>query len=107
MNYQFVLGDPRVFAGVVLILGGLASVASGRAVALGWRSLWLMPLYGLPLAFAMRFLCWSLFGEPLAAPLAALLAYGWTLCAQGVAWRLTHAALVKRQYPWLQSAGKS
>jgi hypothetical protein len=103
MNPNFVIGDPRVFVGVTLILGGLASVASGRAVALGWRWLWLMPLYGLPLAFALRFLCWSLFGEPLAAPFAALIAWGWAVFAQALAWRLTHAALVKRQYPWLAS----
>ncbi len=101
MNSDFVIGDPRVFVGVTLVLGGLASYASGRAVARNWRPLWLLALYGLPLAFAMRFLQWSLFGEKLDAPVAALIAYGWSLCAQGVAWRVTHSALVKRQYPWL------
>ncbi|MGO9943387.1 MAG: DUF6867 family protein, partial [Rhodoblastus sp.] len=99
MNSDFVIGDPRVFVGVTLVLGGLASYASGRAVARNWRPLWLLALYGLPLAFAMRFLQWSLFGEKLDAPVAALIAYGWSLCAQGVAWRVTHSALVKRQYP--------
>jgi hypothetical protein len=98
---EFILGDPRVFIGVTLILGGLASFAAGRAVAKNWKPLWLLPLYGLPLAFALRFLCWSLFGEPLDAPVAALIAYGWSLFAQGVAWRVTHNALVRRQYPWL------
>jgi hypothetical protein len=49
----------------------------------------------------MRFLHWSLFGEPLAAPAAALVAYAWTLAVQGLAWRSTHGALVKKQYPWL------
>jgi hypothetical protein len=102
---DFIIGDPRVFVGVTLILGGLASFAAGRAVARNWRPLGLLALYGLPLAFAMRFLHWSLFGEPLAAPMAALIAYAWTLCAQGVAWRITHAALVKRQYPWLARQG--
>ncbi len=101
MNTDFVIGDPRVFLGVTLILGGLASVAAGRAVAKTWGPLWLLPLYGAPLAFALRFLHWSLFGEPLDAPVAALIAYAWTLCAQGLAWRVTHGALVKRQYPWL------
>ncbi len=96
-----IVGDPRVFIGVTLFLGGLASVASGRAAALTWRPLWLLPLYGLPLAFAMRFLHWSLFGEPLAAFGAALVAYAWSLVAQGLAWRFAHGALVRRQYPWL------
>jgi hypothetical protein len=98
---SFIMGDPRVFIGVTLVLGGLASVASGRAVALGWRSLWLMPLYGLPLAFAMRFLSWALFGEPLAAPFAALLPFVWSVSVQALTWRLVHAALNRRQYPWL------
>lgn len=102
MSEIFLIGDPRVFIGVTLVLGGLASFAAGRAVALTWRPLWLLPLYGLPLAFAMRFLHWSLFGEPLAAPLAALIAYGWSLLVQGLAWRFAHDALVKRQYPWLR-----
>jgi branched-chain amino acid transport system ATP-binding protein len=102
LNEAFVIGDPRVFIGVTLVLGGLASVASGRAVALTWRPLWLLALYALPLAFAMRFLQWSLFGEPLTAPGAALLAYGWSLAVQGLAWRLVHGALVRRQYPWLK-----
>jgi hypothetical protein len=101
LNSSFIIGDPRVFIGVTLVLGGLASFASGRAVARNWRPLWLLALYGLPLAFAMRFLQWSLFGEPLAAPFAALVAYAWTLFAQGVAWRIAHGALVRRQYPWL------
>jgi hypothetical protein len=49
----------------------------------------------------MRFLHWSLFGEPISAPFAALVAYGWTIAVQFLAWRTAHGALVKRQYPWL------
>ena len=49
----------------------------------------------------MRFLHWSLFGEPLGAPVAALIAYGWTLAVQGLSWRSAHGALVRRQYPWI------
>jgi hypothetical protein len=101
VNADFVIGDPRVFIGVTLILGGLASFAAGRAVARNWRPLGLLALYGLPLTFAVRFLHWSLFGEPLAAPLAALIAYAWMIFAQGLAWRIAHDALVRRQYPWL------
>jgi hypothetical protein len=104
LNETFLFGDMRVFIGVTMILGGLASFAAGRALALSWKPLGLLPLYGLPLAFATRFLHWALFGEPLAAPIAALIAYGWVLAVQGVAWRLVHGALVRRQYPWLNRA---
>ena len=94
-------GDPRVFVGVTLVLGGLASVASGRAVALTWRPLWLLLLYGLPLAFAMRFLHWSLFGEPLARRRAGADRLRLVAGRPGLAWRFAHGALVRRQYPWL------
>jgi hypothetical protein len=97
----FVIGDWRVFVGVTLVLGGLASFASGRAVARAWRPLWLLPLYALLLAAAIRFLHWSLFREPLAALPAALIAYGWSLAVQGLSWRLAHGALMRRQYPFL------
>lgn len=96
----FATGDLRVFIGVTLVLGGLASFASGRAVARAWRPLWLLPLYGLLLALAMRFLHWSLFQESL-TPLPALAAYGWSLVAQGVAWLLARRAMMRRQYPWM------
>ena len=98
---DFVIGDIRVFVGVTLVLGGLAAFAAGRAVALSWRPLALLALYAAPLAFALRFLHWSLFGEPLGAPLAALIAYAWCLAAQVVSWRLAHNKLIRRQYPWL------
>jgi hypothetical protein len=98
---DFVIGDFRVFLGVTLALGGLASFAAGRAVARAWRPLWLLPLYALYLAAAMRFLCWSLFQEPLFAPLPALAAYGWSLFVQGASWFAAHRALMRRQYPWM------
>jgi hypothetical protein len=98
---DFLMGDWRVFVGVTLVLGGLASVAAGRAVALSWRPLALLGLYAAPLAFGLRFLHWSLFGEPLDAPVAALIAYVWCVAVQGVSWRLAHDDRMRRQYPWL------
>ncbi|MCW2273980.1 hypothetical protein GJ654_07705 [Rhodoblastus acidophilus] len=98
---DFWIGDWRVFVGVTLVLGGLASLASGRAVARAWRPPTLLLLYGLFLAAAMRFLHWSLFQEPLFAPYAALLAYAWSLFAQGLSWLVAHRARMRRQYPWI------
>ena len=94
------IGDWRVFLGVTLVLGGLASFASGRAVARAWNRPTLLLLYGLFLAAALRFLHWSLFQEPLGAPGAALIAYGWSLAIQGLSWRLAQRALMRRQYPF-------
>jgi len=101
------IGDPRVFIGVTLILGGLGAFASGRAVARSWRPVWLLALYALPLACALRFLHWSLFGENIGAPLAALLAYGWVLAVEALAWRLMRAAMMRRQYPWTRPQGQA
>jgi hypothetical protein len=97
----FVIGDWRVFLGLTLVLGGLASFASGRAVARAWSRPTLLLLYGLFLAAAVRFLHWSLFQEPLGAPGAALIAYGWSLAIQGLSWRLAQRALMRQQYPFL------
>jgi hypothetical protein len=98
---DFIIGDWRVFVGVTLVLGGLASFASGRAAAVAWSRPTLLLLYAVFLAAAMRFLHWSLFQEPLGAPLAALVAYGWSLAAQGASWLAARRALMRRQYPWL------
>ena len=98
---DFLIGDWRVFVGVTVVLGGLAGIASGRAVALAWRPPALLLLYGLFVALATRFLHWSLFQEPLTAPRAALLAYSWSLAAQGLSWLIAHRALTRRQYPWM------
>lgn len=100
-------GDLRVFIGVTLTLGGLGAFAAGRAVARSWRPVWLLALYALPLTFALRFLQWSLFGENIGAPLAALLAFGWVLLVEAMAWRLTRAAMMRRQYPWTLPQGKA
>lgn len=104
MTGIYVIGDAKVFFGVTLVLGGLAAFASGRSVARGWRPPALLALYAVPLAFATRFLHWSLFGEPIFAPAPALIAYSYALAVEGLGWRLAHDALVRRQYPWLAAA---
>ena len=49
------------FIVLTVILGGSAAWMSGRAVARNWRALWLLGLYCLFLALAVRFLHFALF----------------------------------------------
>ena len=90
-----------VFLGVTVVLCGFAAFATGRALAGTWRPIWWTVPYCLLLALVGRFLQWSLFdGELLsltgyAVDAAVLTAVGL------VAYRVTQAARMVRQYPWL------
>ncbi len=101
MNESFLTGDVWVFVGLTLTLGGVAAFAAGRSLAQNWGPLWLLALYALPLCFGLRFLHWSLFAEPLDAPYAAALAYGWVLAVESLGYRMTRVAMMARQYPWI------
>ncbi len=50
-----------LFALVTLMMGGGAGFMTGRAIAQTWRPFWIMPLYGLLLACAIRFIHFALF----------------------------------------------
>ncbi len=54
-----------VFLLVTLILGGGAAWLAGRAIALTWRPLWQVVVYGFILGGAVRFIHFSLFGGTL------------------------------------------
>lgn len=56
-----------VFLLMTLVLGGAAGVATGRALAKTWRPYWQILLYMIPLAGAVQFLHYALFGEPFLA----------------------------------------
>jgi hypothetical protein len=89
-----------IFVGVTVVLGGLASVATGRAVAKTWRRPAQLGFYVLLIALAVRFLSFALFAAPLlcleclARDLLVLLAVGFT------AYRLVRTRQLARQYPW-------
>lgn len=90
-----------IFILVTLVIGGAAAVASGRAVADGWRSPWLLPVYAGLLGLGVRFIQFSVFEQPLfslsnyAIDVCILLAF----CVMG--YRLRRATQMTSQYPWL------
>lgn len=86
---------------VTVILGGGAAYLVGRAVALTWRPLPTLVGYLLLLDCAVRFIHFALFGGMLLAPASFLLDLALLLAAGGLGYRVTRAAQIVRQYPWL------
>jgi hypothetical protein len=86
------------------VLGGAAAFATGRALALTWRPLWQALAYMIPLAAAVRFLHYALFGEDILAVGPALLAFLILLGAAAAAFRLMQAGQMVRQYPFAYKA---
>jgi hypothetical protein len=66
MSFLYETGDYGIWSFLVLtvFLGGVAALATGRALALTWRPLWQCILYSGPLALAIAFLHFALFEEP-------------------------------------------
>ncbi|MDR3421550.1 MAG: hypothetical protein P4L80_09975 [Xanthobacteraceae bacterium] len=83
------------------ILGGGAAWLSGRAIAAAWRPLRQVVVAALLLGAAARFIHYALFG----GTLLSVASYGTDalifLLVGAIAWRVTRAAQMVRQYPWL------
>jgi hypothetical protein len=92
------------FLGLTVLLFGGAALATGRALARGWRPVWQPALYAMLLAAGDRFLLYALFDGELLSP------YGYTLAAlillllALLGYRLTRVRQMVQQYPWLYEA---
>jgi hypothetical protein len=90
-----------VFIFVTFVLGGGAAWMTGRAIALTWRPTYQLVLYGILLAFAVRFFGYALFEGPL-LNLPALVLDGAILIGIAfLAFRMTRAGQMVAQYPWM------
>jgi len=83
------------------ILGGGAAWLSGRAIAGTWRPMWHMVGYMALLGAAIRFVHFALFDAELLSPLSYLADTLYVILVGCLAWRVTRAAQMARQYPWL------
>ncbi|MBV8848189.1 MAG: hypothetical protein JOZ16_01235 [Methylobacteriaceae bacterium] len=92
------------FLFLTCVIGGAAAFATGRAIALTWRPFWQALAYMIPLTGAVRFLHYALFGEDILAAGAALLALLILLAVAAMAFRLTQARQMARQYPFARTA---
>ncbi|MEA2839887.1 MAG: hypothetical protein QOF41_1217 [Methylobacteriaceae bacterium] len=82
------------------VLGGAAAFATGRAIALTWRPFWQALAYTIPLAAAVRFLHYALFGEDILALGPALLAFVILLAVAAIAFRIRQVQQMVGQYPF-------
>ena len=95
-----------VFFLVTVLLGGGASLLSGRAIAQTWRPWWQIVVYTLILGGAVRFLHFSLFdGTLLSLHFYAIDAVICMLAGM-IGFRLARRAQMVEQYPWInETAG--
>ncbi|MBU2581533.1 MAG: hypothetical protein KJ622_07430 [Alphaproteobacteria bacterium] len=89
-----------VFALVTIALGGAASWATGRAVALTWRPLWQLVGYIALMTFAVRFIHYALFHQPFLYAGNVLIDYLVLMGMAFVGYRMMRASQMQHQYPW-------
>ena len=96
------LGDTL---GIVLlfnfVLAGPASFATGHGMAITWRSWRQLVLYTALISMGLRFFDYALAGGELWSIGGFLLAWVVQFAIAGLAYRLTRARQIVRQYPWL------
>ncbi|MBO0344913.1 hypothetical protein J0X15_06775 [Roseibium sp. CAU 1637] len=90
-----------VFLVLVLILGGGAAWATGRAVAITWRPLPVLAWFIVLLTLAVRFLSFALFEEPLLSAQYFLVDYVVLGAIALLGWRLARTTQMTTQYVWL------
>ena len=89
------------FVVVTVCVAGGASFLMGQAMAATWRSIWQVVLYAALLGGGDRFLNFALFDGRLLSPSGYLIDFTLLLFIALFAYRVTVAALMVRQYPWL------
>ena len=98
---QLIGNSLAVFIGLTCVIAGGAAWMTGQALAATWRPVWQAVAYALLLALADRFLIFALFeGELLSLAGLALDATVLVVIALA-AHRITLAAQMVKQYPWL------
>lgn len=89
-----------VFVFVTLVLGGAASWAAGRAVAMVWKPLWQLALYVALMTFAVRFVHYALFHQPFLTVGNVLIDYLALSAIAMLGYRMMRAWQMGTQYPW-------
>jgi len=89
-----------IFVLVTLLLGGAAAFVSGRALAQTWRPLSQSVVYMLLLAAGVRFVHFSIFGEPLLSLRSYLLDLIILFLSCAAGYTFTRSAQMQAQYGW-------
>jgi len=85
---------------IILLLGGAAAVASGRAIAKTWRPFWHVPAYMILLAAVTRFCHYALFERPLLDLQGYLVDLIVLVAAGGLGFQLLRRRQMMTQYAW-------
>lgn len=86
---------------VTLVLGAGCAWLAGRAIALTWRSIAVAAVAMIPLGFAVRFVHFALFNEPLLQPLSYFVETAILIAVACLSFQHTRASQMVRQYYWL------
>ena len=89
------------FLVVTLFIACGASCLMGQALATTWSSFWLLFGYSALLGLADRFLNFALFEGILLSPTGYAIDTVLILMGALIAYRITRARMMVRQYPWL------
>jgi protein-S-isoprenylcysteine O-methyltransferase Ste14 len=101
-GYENISGTtPGVTLAVTLVLMGGCALMTGRALALNWRPVWQLVFYCLLLGLGDRFLVFALFGGELLSLPGYLIDTALLLSIAAIAFRVSRARQMVRQYPWL------
>ena len=90
-----------IFLVLTVVLGGGAAFMAGRALARGWRPVWKVVMFMIPLGAALRFLHYALFQEQLTSLHYFITDTLILLAAALLGYRMTQTAKMVQQYPWL------
>ncbi len=99
--YSDAPGALGAFIFFTILLGGLGGIATGRAIAGTWRSIWVLPLALLVMAAAVRFLHYALAGEDLSSPQYYVVSLIFVVVGAAYGFRAKRTEQMCRQYPWL------
>jgi hypothetical protein len=86
---------------ITVFIAGSASGLMGQALAATWRPLWQLFIYGAMLGLADRFLNFALFEGRLLSPIGYIVDTAMIVVVALIAYRVTLARMMVRQYPWL------
>ena len=89
------------FVLISVVIGGVLAWQAGRAIAGTWRSFWIVPVYMLVLAAAVRFLHYALGGEELLDVQYYVVSFVICMAAAAYGYRARRAEQMSTQYSWL------